>query len=46
MKKLSRKRYKNETERVIGNPYLVKKLTQSQKDTGAGKGVKIEIDDL
>jgi hypothetical protein len=46
MKKPSRKRHKDETERVNANPYLIKKLIQSRKDMEAGKGVKIEIKDL
>jgi hypothetical protein len=38
--------FKDETERIMANPYLVDKLNQSRKDMEAGKGTKISIEDL
>jgi len=38
--------FKDETERIMANPYLVEKLTQSRKDMEEGKGVKIPLADL
>ena len=38
--------FKDETERIMGNPYLVEKLTQSRKDMDEGKGIKIPLEDL
>jgi hypothetical protein len=37
---------KDETERIMTNPYLVKKLNQSRRDMEQGKGVKIATEDL
>ena len=38
--------YQDETERIMSNPYLVDKLTQSKKDMETGKGTKIALVDL
>jgi len=38
--------FQNETARIMANPYLVEKLSQSRKDMADGKGVKIPIEDL
>lgn len=36
----------DETTRIMANPYLAEKLTQSRKDMEEGKGTKIAIEDL
>ena len=38
--------FKDETERIMANPYLVEKLNQGRKDAEAGKGTSISIEDL
>jgi len=38
--------FKDETERIKANPYLVKKLNQSRRDMMKGKGIKIPLEDL
>jgi hypothetical protein len=38
--------FADETERIMGNAYLVEKLEQGRKDMTAGKGKKIPLDDL
>ena len=38
--------FKDETERIMANPYLVEKLTQSRKDMDEGKGIKIPLEHL
>jgi hypothetical protein len=38
--------FADETERIMGNAYLVEKLEQGRKDMAAGKGKKIPLDDL
>lgn len=40
------KEFQDETARIMANPYLVEKLTQSRQDMANGKGVKIDIEDL
>lgn len=40
------KKISDETERILSNPAMVKKLDQSRKDMLEGKGVKIEVEDL
>ncbi len=38
--------FKDETERIKANPYLVKKLNQGRKDAKNGKGIKIPLKEL
>jgi hypothetical protein len=38
--------FKDETERIMSNPYLTEKLQQSRKDMEDGKGTKIALEDL
>jgi hypothetical protein len=35
-----------ETERILSNPVMVKRLEKSRKQIKDGKGVKIELDDV
>ncbi|MDB4923671.1 hypothetical protein [Mucilaginibacter sp.] len=46
MKKINGSQPKDETERIMTNPYLAKKLIQSRKDGEQGKGIKISIEEL
>jgi hypothetical protein len=38
--------FKDETERIMANPYLVEKLNQGLKDAESGKGKIFPIEDL
>jgi len=38
--------FKDETERIMANPYLSEKLDQGRKDMEAGKGISISIENL
>jgi hypothetical protein len=38
--------FQDETERIMANSYLAKKITQGRKDMEAGKGTKIALEDL
>lgn len=38
--------FKDDTERILANPYLTAKLNQSRKDMEAGKGTKISLQDI
>jgi hypothetical protein len=42
----SKNSFKDETERIKANPYLVKKLNQGRKDMKNAKGIKIPFEDL
>ena len=37
--------FEDETERIMANSYLAEKINQGRKDTKAGKGTKISLDD-
>jgi hypothetical protein len=43
---LAPKTKKDETERLMANPQLVKKLRDARKEIKAGKGVKMDVKDL
>jgi hypothetical protein len=38
--------FRDETERIMANSYLVEKITQGRKDVEEGKGTKIPLEDL
>jgi hypothetical protein len=44
--KNSKTTFKDETNRIKANPYLVKKLDQGRKDMKRGKGTKVAIENL
>jgi regulator of RNase E activity RraB len=38
-------KFKDETERIMANPYLAEKISQGKTDMVAGKGTKVALED-